>query len=193
MKLFSAFLLIFALVLAWSCTPRLQRRENTLVRKVDRLKVRYADVWKNTLTERVVFDTIIPPRQIDTVYSVYVDSAAVDSLASRLADAIMQSDGLQWERDSIVARLRRLINSSAPGLIMSDTLFVEKTGVQFKSWYAFGKIHSDLYVDSARITLVKYVEVFKPEYVTKKIWAFTEFWVVLLLLVATIAFVVIRR
>lgn len=131
LRLIVLITIIALIIFAQSCSPT--AKANRGIRKLEKLKTNYADVWQEMTTQTVRIDTFIEEVEVPGHAQVIVDSAAVDSLAAEI-DSLMNivERELQGTKGDIV---RETITRYVPRLIKVDTVQVDTLGMHLTLYY----------------------------------------------------------
>lgn len=141
------------------------RKANRGVKKLEKLKIKYADVWQEVSTETVRIDTVIQEVHIPGQTQVVVDSSAVDSLAREL-QSLMNAETSEGNEGDIV---RETITRYVPRLITVDTVQVDTFDIHMTLFYdkTARALMYEIQRDSIKITKEESVDKIAPiQYIT---------------------------
>ncbi len=129
-----------------------QRRSNKAARKLQKLEVKYADVWNKVNKQEVRIDTLIKEVRISGSEKIAVDTVLIDSLRSLIAKP--GSDSIIYKQ--VVHYIKERISLDS---IQADTL-----DIHLQIWYDNQKASIGWLVekDSNRIVLKKQVAKVSP-------------------------------
>lgn len=157
-------ILLFAMMIcASSCSSH--RKANRGIRKLEKLKDRYADVWEEVSKKAVRIDTVIQEVQIPGEVQVVVDSSSIDSLVAEL-NFMIANPQVDTVKGDVV---RETITRYVPRLFSIDSVEVDTLGIKFSLYYDKDKAALDYTItrDSIAISKEENVEVINPvQYIT---------------------------
>ena len=148
-------------ILLWSlagCTlTKQQRQSNRISKKIERMKFKHPEAFKDATTEVVRIDTVIKENEIQREAEITVDSAAIDSLVILLKQALLYMEDSGYNVSEI---LTEIITDHAKELIIIDSIKVDTLGIQLSVWYNKDKsiLEFNIRRDSIHIEKEKAIE-----------------------------------
>lgn len=172
--------LLIALMLGCVSSCSSVNKANRGIRKLEKLKIKYADVWDEVSKKSVRIDTVIQKVEIPGRVQVVVDSSSIDSLIAEL-NWMIANPQVDTVKGDIV---RETITRYIPRLFSIDSVYTDTLGIKFSLYYDRNKHALDYIIVRDSIAIVKEedVDVINPvQYITihKAPW---WMWVVIVIL-----------